>query len=82
MVAEDFNSDEQSDIIEPGSDRHWWLTAGPEYCFACEASSHAEGLAYCVACDQATCTLCSTDSTELGGILCPECAADTHKDEP
>lgn len=81
MASNKFDTDDQYEDLEPGSERQWWLTAGPESCFACEGSTHAEGLAYCVACDQAICALCSQESSELGGVLCPECVAEAGEDE-
>lgn len=60
----------------PGSDRHWWLTEGPEFCFVCETSVHPEVLAYCAGCDQGLCSVCLWDNTGHGESLCPQCAAE------
>ncbi len=65
----------------PGSDRQWWLTEGPGYCFVCEVSVHPEMLVHCVECDQAVCPLCLDDSPTGRGLgICPECAKDLDRE--
>jgi hypothetical protein len=61
----------------PGSDRQWWLTQGPEFCYLCEGSVHPEMLLYCIACDRGLCSLCLDENVQASGdVLCPECRAE------
>lgn len=65
--------------MPPGSDRQWWLTAGPELCFVCEAPVHPELLTYCVACDHVMCSLCLYEVAGPGEVLCPGCMAEERE---
>lgn len=51
----------------------WWQSPGAEFCYFCETPAHAEGLAYCIACDRPICMLCLDDSRGHRFILCPDC---------
>lgn len=58
---------------EPGSDRQWWITDGPEYCIICEGSVHAEMITWCTACDQGVCAWCLNETESDKDMICPAC---------